>query len=314
VKFVIRGKKNATNFTNYAILKPLSPGTTIMTPALRVLVLCLVVSLPLAAHGDLHERIAALTKQIDEAPTNAELYLKRGELHRAHRDWKLALADYDRVAQLRPDLAVVDLARGLTLFASGTPEPAITALDRFLLKHPAHAEALLTRARARSKLGRHQTAAEDFTRAIAHTPRPRPEYYLERAQALAALGDARIADALRGLDEGIKMLGPIVTLELYAMDLELRKNQHNAALARLDQITAQAARTETWLARRGEILEQAGRPGEARQAYATALAALELVPVSRRNTKTTVELESRLRAALTRLHARATNSTGSERQ
>src|SRR5688572_33256037 len=67
-------------------------GIRIMSPVLRVLVVCLVITLPLAAHGDLHERIAALTKQIDDAPTNAELYLKRGELHRAHRDWKLALA------------------------------------------------------------------------------------------------------------------------------------------------------------------------------------------------------------------------------
>jgi tetratricopeptide (TPR) repeat protein len=283
-----------------------------MTTALRVLVLCLAVPLPLAAHGDLHERIAALTKQINDAPTNAELYLRRGELHRAHRDWKPALADYDRVAQLRPDLDVVDLSRGLTFFASGSPEAAIAALDRFLLKHPEHAEASLTRARARAKLGRHEAAAEDFTRAITHTTMPRPEHYLERAQALTALGDARIDDALRGLDEGIKTLGPIVTLQLYAIDFELRKNRHDAALARLDQIAAQAARKETWLARRGAILEQARRPGEARQAYATALAALDLVPVSRRNTKTTVELESRLRAALARLGA--TNSTGSERQ
>ena len=285
-----------------------------MTLALRVLALGLVLSIPLAAHGDLHERIAALTKQIHGAPTNAELYLKRGELHRAHRDWKLALADYDRATALRPDLDVVDFARGLTFLASGASEPAITALDRFLLKHPAHAEALLTRARTQAKLGRHEAAAEDFTRAIAQTTTPRPEYYLERAQALAALGDARIDDALRGLDEGIKTLGPVVTLQLYAIDFELRKNRHDAGLARLDQIAAQATRKETWLARRGDILERAGRRGEARQAYATALAALDLIPTSRRSTKAVGELESRLRAALARLGARATNSTGSERQ
>ena len=284
-----------------------------MTTALRVLVLCLVVALPLAAHGDLHERIAALTKQIEDAPTNAELYLKRGELHRAHRDWKLALADYDRAVQLRSDLDVVELARGLTFFASGAPEPAIAALDRFLLKHPAHAEARLSRARSRAKLGRHEAAAEDFTRAIAQTTTPRPEYYLERAQALAALGDARIDDALRGLDEGIQTLGPIVTLQLSAIDFELRKNRHDAALARLDLITAQAARKESWLARRGDILERAGRYGEARQAYAKALAALEIMPASRRN-KTAGELESRLRAAQARLGAGAKNSTEMERR
>ena len=171
-----------------------------MTLALRVLVLCLAISLPLAAHGDLHERIAALTKQIDLSPTNAELYLKRGELHRAHRDWKVALADYDRAAQLRPDLDVVDLLRGLTFLASGAPEAAIPALDRFLKRQPEHAEARVARARTLVKLGRHLAGAEDFTRALAQMTAPKPEYYLERAQALVTLGDTRIDEALRGLD------------------------------------------------------------------------------------------------------------------
>src|SRR2546429_3401664 len=42
-----------------------------------------------------------------------------------------------------------------------------------------------------------------------------------RDRALAAEGGDHLDEALRGLDEGIKRLGPIVTLELYAIDLEL---------------------------------------------------------------------------------------------
>ena len=43
----------------------------------------------------------------------------------------------------------------------------------------------MTRARVLVKLGKRQSAADDFTRAIAKASDPMPEYFLERAQAQA---------------------------------------------------------------------------------------------------------------------------------
>ncbi|HSF15825.1 MAG TPA: hypothetical protein VLK65_09750, partial [Vicinamibacteria bacterium] len=63
-------------------------------------------------HADIEIRIADLTKKIEADPANAELYLKRGELHRVHEDWESALADYRRAAELDPALITVHLARG----------------------------------------------------------------------------------------------------------------------------------------------------------------------------------------------------------
>ena len=48
------------------------------------------------AHEGLHEQIAAITAKIKRDPKNASLYLQRGELHRLHRDWGLAAADFSR--------------------------------------------------------------------------------------------------------------------------------------------------------------------------------------------------------------------------
>ena len=264
---------------------------------------CLMLPSPVAGHGDLHERIAALTKQIEQCPTNADLYLQRGELHRLHRDWDAALADYERAAQRDPGLAAIDLHRGRMLLEAGRAQSARAALDRFLARHPDHAEARVARARVLVRLGHRAAAAEDFTRAIAQLPRPKPEYYLERARALAADGDERLDEALRGLDEGLEKLDQPVALQLFAIDLDLKKRRYDAALARLEKISAQAARRETWLARRGEILEQAGRPAEARKAFRAGLAATESLPPHRRNVKAVVELEKRLRTGLERLGA-----------
>ena len=246
------------------------------------------------AHEGLHEQIVAITARIKRDPKNAALYLQRGELYRLHRDWTRAAADYDRASRIQPGLAIVDLGRGKMLLESRRFQQAKFVLDRFLRHQPRHVDGLISRGRVLAKIRSRLEAAKDFTDALALAPEP--ELYLERAQVLA--GDERyIQEALRGLDEGIKQLGPLVTLELAALDLELRGNNYDAALTRLDVITAQSERKETWLVRRGEILKAAGRNDEARKAFSAAIVAIESLPPERRQSRAMTALEHRARAA-----------------
>ena len=120
---------------------------------------------------------------------------------------------------------------------------------------------------------------------------------------MAAEEGVPVDEALRGLDEGLRRLGPLTTLQLFAIDFELANNRYEAALARLETITAQSPRKEPWLARRGEILEQAGRAAQARLAYEQALAAIESLPARHRTTEATAKLEAQIRAALARGNA-----------
>src|SRR5215213_4981816 len=249
------------------------------------------------AHEALHEQIAAITAKIKRDPKNASLYLQRGELHRLHRDWGLAAADYDRAERLRPDLKIIELARGKMFFESGKPQRAKAILDRFLSEQPGHYEGLITRARVQAKLGARSDAAKDFSQAIAASAVAEPELYLERANVLAA-DEQRISEALRGLEEGIVKLGPIVTLQLAAIELELRGKNYDGALTRLDQIAAQSERKEAWLVRRGEILKLAGRDEEARAAFNAALTAIQSLPPAHRQSRSVTSLELRARSAL----------------
>src|SRR5262245_38378375 len=88
------------------------------------------------AHGDLHEQINAVTKQIDADPSNAVLYHKRGELERAHGDYTAAFADYDRAEKLDPELDVVQFSRGRSLLESNRADEAVISLSKFLALHP----------------------------------------------------------------------------------------------------------------------------------------------------------------------------------
>ncbi|HXG62702.1 MAG TPA: tetratricopeptide repeat protein [Planctomycetota bacterium] len=258
-----------------------------MTAALLVLLL---------VHEDLELQIAELTRRMEREGASAELYYRRAELHRFHEDWPAARADYDRAERLDPGLAEVDLGRGRMWLGAGSPDRAEAALVRFLSRRPDHAGALLERARARRALGRPAEAARDYTRALARLPDPKPDFFLERARAQEEAGD--LAGALAGLEEGMKRLGRIVTLESAALELEIASGRLDEALARLERLAAGTPRPEPWLVRRGEVLRRAGRAAEAEAAFRAALAALETLPPARRAVKSVRDLEARARAGL----------------
>jgi tetratricopeptide (TPR) repeat protein len=248
------------------------------------------------AHGDVHERIVALTKQIAGTPTNASLYFQRADLYRVDGDWTNALIDLNHVARLDRSIKRVDFMRGLVQHEANQPQAALAPLNRYLAEKPPDAEAYTVRARVQAKLSHHSAAVEDYTTAIKLSGTANPELYIERSASLRTLGKAD--EAVRGLDEGIRKLGPIVTLELPAVDLEIALKRYDAALARIDAVTARLQRKETWLVRRAEILREAGREEEAKKNYHAALEAIDRLPASHRGTRMTLELESRIRAAL----------------
>jgi tetratricopeptide (TPR) repeat protein len=253
------------------------------------------------AHGDLHPRINELTAEITRTPTNASLYFQRADLYRLDGDFTNALADLNQVARLDRSLKRVDFMRGQVQLDANQPQAALTPLNRYLADKPPDMEAYTVRARVLAKLGRHSGAIEDFTTAIGLSSTANPELFIERATAWRALGKPE--EAIRGLDEGIRRLGPIVTLQLPAVDAELALKRTDAALARIDTVMARLQRKETWLVRRAEILRAAGREEEARKNYHGALEAIGRLPPSHRGTRMTLELESRIRTAL------STNST-----
>jgi len=261
----------------------------------------LLLPLPSLAHGDMHVQIIEITKQIEQNPTNVDLYIKRGELHRYHQDWDAAQADYDRALTLNPKLEIIDFVRGRMYLEANWPLSAKVVLDRFLAKQPNHLDALITRARTLTKLERRLDAAQDYSKAIVQSTESRPELYFERAQALAGEGGPHLKEAIAGLDEGIRKLGPLVTLQLCAIDIEVQHKQYDAAVTRLDQVITKAPRKETWLARKGEILVLAGKKEEARQAFRSALQSMDTLPPGRRNVPAMIDLQKHLQEQLEKL-------------
>ena len=252
-----------------------------------------------SAHTTLAERIAVLSAQVARDPKNTDLLITRAEVHREARQFSEALDDLDRAGRIDRSLASPDLVRARVHLDRRDWQASVDSATRFLARHPTHANARIVRARALAHLGRRHASADDFSAALAE--RPLPDIYIERAHVVAGDGDGGLAEALRGLDEGIDRLGPIVTLELEAIDIELGLRRYDAALARVDRVAAQTHRTDSWLARRGAVLERAGRLDEARAAYQAALDSAVAQPARIQHTRASMTLVTGLRADIARL-------------
>ena len=253
---------------------------------------------PLLGHEDPHHRIEALTRRIAENPDDPALYLKRGELHRLVSHWDLALSDFERARELSPDYETIDLYRGRVQLDAGRFAEARETLDAFLDGYADHAEALTTRARAWRKLNQPLKAVDDYDRALTLAGDLAPGIHVERASALAESGETYLAAAVFGLDDAIRKLGPLIVLESKAIDLELTMRNYDAAIARIERVLIRMPRKETWLVRRGEVLERAGRAGEARRSFEEALASLESLPAYLRQVPASRDLEHKLRVVL----------------
>lgn len=270
--------------------------TLSVTGTARFVFLALLILQPVAsvAHDDPGGRITALTYQIALDPNDPALLLKRGELLRLGGHHEAALRDFEAAARRDGGPGEVDFQRGLTLLEAARPAEAKRHLDRYLTVYPDDSRARATRARALVALGDNLAAAGDFTRVIAVAPLP--DYYAARARALVAAG--HVDEAVRGLDEGHKRLGTLASLQRLAIDLELARNNIDGAIARVDSMAVITRRADIWLARRGDILSQAGRHNDARAAYGQALAAIETLSPRRQRSKTVRDLKTRLEALL----------------
>lgn len=230
------------------------------------------------AHGDAHLQITELDRQILTNSRNPKLFLRRGELNRLDGNWTNALADLDRAAALDPRLDAVLLERGRVYFDAGQPEKATNFLSQFIRLNPTNAVARLTRARTYLWMAQAPRAIEDYDAAIRFSPSPGPDLFLERASAQRSLGESGLEQALGGLVEGIQLHGPIVSLEMAALELEVELKRWESALKRLDRVSAAAPRRDRWLMRRAEILESAGRANEALEAWKEARREFQALP------------------------------------
>ena len=245
------------------------------------------------ADSDVSDRIAQLDASISAAPKGpavAPLLLSRAELHRLDLEWQKSLDDLDAASELDPKLEDLELHRGLTLFRSGRLHEAIVALNGYLSSHGRDGFAWIQLGRALSGLELHAESADAFAQAIQLSKQPAPGLVLEMSDAIQAQGPSQYATALKSIESGIARIGPAISLELRALELEQRLGLFDDALSRLSRIAGEVQSKAPWLLRKGKILLLANRVDEADRALEQAKALALKMPPSRREAPANVEM------------------------
>ena len=138
--------------------------------------------------------------------------------------------------------------------------------------------------------GRHLAAADEYSLAIANQPTPIPDHFIARAKAYRAAGEEHWGLAVDGLDEAMSALGPLITLQRLAVEIEIDRGNHAGAIARIDHVLAKAPRKETWLVHKARILASIGRERDALDAFRRARTAVNSLPSRVRSSPAMVAL------------------------
>lgn len=251
----------------------------------------------LFAEDEVAEVMEALNRQIAARPQDSSLLLTRSRLYTTARKFDLALADLDKAQKLGHTNSL-DRERAEVYFAAGWYETGLDYATRYIVQVPNEADGYRTRARLRAKLEKYPEAGADYAASIQRTKAPSVDLYLEYAAALTTPDGEYLKDALAALEQGIAKLGHVFNLETAALEIELQQKNFAAALKRSDGLIERMPRKDTWLAKRGDILVQAGRFDEARKAYEEALEAIAKLPPVQRQRAPTPTLERQIRQAL----------------
>jgi len=249
-----------------------------------------------AGHGAYHEELEHVDEQLMHAPNEAKLWFLRGALNVLHGEWQMALVDLEKADRLAPGKFDTDWQRGMALEVGGQPEAAKGVLDAFLYRFPEHGGALTSRARVLMKLKMAEAALADYRAGLSKTANVEPDQVEEVAKALmAARLDAEAADLLT---VQIKRLGSIPALEVLALELEVRLGRIDLALTRVDALQKSAPTPEPWMARRAQVLAQAGRANAAHAAWISLRDHLLTLPNMKRGTPLLSQIMTQTRLAL----------------
>jgi tetratricopeptide (TPR) repeat protein len=247
------------------------------------------------AHAGVEVLDDSTRAEVAKHPESGDAHMARARVLQMKGEWDGALEELETAAARGADPDVVGEQRALVYLDAKFPRMAKVELDRVLARRPDAYGLLFPRGEAWRAIGDAEAAARDFGVAIAKGPRPTPEQVIARRDALLSIG--KKDEAIRALDEGMARVGRVVQLVLPAIDLEVELGRYDAALARIDALSKTANPNPIWVARRGEILDKAGRREEARVEYERALG-LIAQRSPERNGKPLADLKQKLETAL----------------
>jgi tetratricopeptide (TPR) repeat protein len=242
---------------------------SLLSGVVLLLALSLAYAGPARADAAVAERIRALSQRIEQAPDNQALRLQRALTYLDNYQMELALADI-QVAEAVGEPVEAAFTHGILLYKTGDYAAARPYFDRYLQAYPLHRGALEYRARLLRDIGENRTALADYEALISLSDSLDPGYYHTTARLMAGLPDRGVDEALALLDTRMAQIGPLSTLQRYAVELESNRGNYPGAIERMAGMDQRLKATPQWQVEVAELMLQDGQLEEARSYLAVA--------------------------------------------
>ncbi len=229
-------------------------------------IVLVLLSLNVYAHGDLHERIVAVTKEIKSNPDSAFLYLKRGELYFQHEEPKKSLKDYLKCQSLGYKSHRLDYSMASTHRDLGNLETANQILSNILAADHQHVRAHRLKGKVLMELEQFHEAALSFERVISYATGTLPENYLEASLAWEKCEDeTHYCEAIETIENGISKLGNLPIFYNRLITLNRKIEDFGSVLYYQSLIIDQSQRKESGYYNRALTYRQIGDHEMAKQ-------------------------------------------------
>jgi len=246
------------------------------------------------AHGDYHDVVRNLTPRIQAEPENTKLRYQLVAAHVEHDEWKLALAECDRIEKLAPGKHQLGYFRGRSLATAERWQDALAPLDEFLSSASAHEEARVWRARVHLQLKDPAKAVADYRAALEKSRNP--DHHAEFARALVEQDQTK--EAVTALQHGLKVCPDDPALLECMVECATAAKDQAATLTAIERLIKTWPRPEPWMLRRAQVLADFERKDESIAAWKALESHLQKLPNLERAQPFLVEIEAHTHAAL----------------
>lgn len=233
-------------------------------------------------HGDLDDRIRAVTQQINLTPDQIELYQMRGELYVAHEEYANAISDFRHCLRHHVTNSRIYLGLSQSYLHSNQSDSALVIIDKVLTLEPYNPNAKDIQASALEKLDLFCEAAAVRESLVTIFPNATPSIYLQAASAWLACPDpASTNHALEILQQGIHRTGYIRLLQQKLVSIYAQQEKWTDAIKAQDEIIQQSSMKARPLYERATLHIRAGQVEKAKDDLLTALEALDQLPMNK---------------------------------
>lgn len=256
----------------------------------------------LKAHGDLDVRIQAITTAIESYPDSAALYFQRGKLRFQHEEYRLSIDDINNSIEKGFYHEFQEIYLAKSLYKLEDFESAQKYLHDFLAVDPNNVIGLNLKGRILYAQHKYQASAQCFEDVINLTIKSLPENYIEAAQSwsLSEHPDKYLKE-IQILEQGLKNLGSIISLQNKLIETHLKYGNVNAAVIIQNKIIDNTKRKESAYYKLAKIYFQFKENENAKQALQNANSEWEKLPLRIRKNTAMKSLKAKIELLITKL-------------